>query len=117
MLDIEKAEYIIEEIGSFSILSARKDYGDDIANAVQLGNTQPDFDGSESMDDKDGFTKLHVWTKNNEDGNLQRLDISLCGIMLKEVRPVKPFYEYVENQYPFKFFRLISRGRQISSVW
>jgi len=106
LLDIEKAEYIIEEIGSFSILSARKDYGDDIANAVSLGNTDPDFDGSQTFDDKDGFTKLHVWTRNNEEGNLQRLDISLCGIMLDESDPSKPFYEFVENQYPYKFFGL-----------
>jgi len=106
LLDTEKAEYIIEEIGSFSILSARKDYGDDIANAVSLGNTNPDFDGSESHDDKDSFTKLHVWTRNNDEDNLQRLDISLCGIMLKESKPDKPFYEFVENQYPFKFFGL-----------
>lgn len=106
LLDTEKAEYIIEEIGSFSILSARKDYGDDIADAVQLGNLQPDFDGAESQDDKDGFTKLHVWTRNNEEGNLQRLDISLCGIILEESDPSKPFYEHVENQYPYKFFGL-----------
>ena len=106
LMDVEKAEYIIEEIGSFSILSARKEYGDDIANAVQLGNLAPEFDGADSMDDKDGFTKLHVWTRNNDEGNLQRLDISLCGIMLKESDSSKPFYEYVENQYPYKFFGL-----------
>lgn len=106
ILDVEKAEYIIEEIGSFSILSARKDYGDDIADAVQLGNLDPDFDGSQTQDDKDGFTKLHVWTRNNKEGNLQLLEISLCGIMLKESDSAKPYYEYVENQYPYKFFGL-----------
>lgn len=106
LMDVEKAEYIIEEIGSFSILSAKKEYGEDIANAVSLGNTQSDFDGSETMDDRDGFTKLYVWTRNNDEGNLQRLDISLCGIMLEESDPSKPFYEHVENQYPYKFFGL-----------
>jgi hypothetical protein len=106
LLDSEKAEYIIEEIGSFSILSARREYGDDIANAVALGNTQTDFNGTETHDDKDGFTKLHVWTRNNDEENLQRLEISLCGIMLDESEPDKPFYEFVENQYPYKFFGL-----------
>lgn len=106
LMDVEKAEYIIEEIGSFSILSARKEYGDDIAEAVSLGNIDSDFDASESMDDRDSFTKLHVWTRNNDEGNLQRLEISLCGIMLKESDPSAPFYEHVENQYPFKFFGL-----------
>lgn len=106
ILDVEKAEYIIEEIGSFSILAARKEYGDDIADAVSLGNISGDFAEEVSADDKDSFTKLHVWTRNNKQGNLQRLEISQCGIMLAESDPSKPFYEHVENQYPFKFFGL-----------
>lgn len=106
IMDVEKAEYIIEEIGSFSILSARKEYGDEIADAVALGNISGDFAETTTVDDKDSFTKLHVWTRNNEQGNLQRLDISTCGILLKESDASKPFYEHVENQYPFKFFGL-----------
>lgn len=106
LMDLEKAEYIIEEIGSFSILSARKEYGEDIANAIQLGNTQPDFDGSQSQDDKDGFTKLHIWTRNNDEDNLQLIELSLCGIMLKESDPSEPYYKYVDNKYPFFFFGL-----------
>lgn len=106
ILDVEKAEYIIEEIGSFSILSAIKDYGEEIASAVSLGNTQEGFSAEYKADDDESFTKLHVWTRNNEQGNLQRLEISLCGIMLKESDPKTPFYEHVENQYPYKFFGL-----------
>ena len=106
IMDVEKAEYIIEEIGSFSIMSARKEYGDDIANAVSMGNISGGFSETVSSDDKDSFTKLHVWTKNNDQGNLQRLDISTCGILLKSSDPEKPFYEYVENRYPYKFFGL-----------
>jgi len=109
LLDVEKAEYIIEEIGSFSILSARKEYGDEIADAVSLGNISGDFADNNTIDDKDSFTKLHVWTKNNEEGNLQRLDISECGILLKESDPSKPFYEHVDNKYPFFFFGLYPR--------
>lgn len=106
ILDVEKAEYIIEEVGSFSILSARKEYGDDIASAVSLGNIENSFGAKEAADDRDSFTKLHVWTRNNEEGNLQRLEISLCGIMLRESDPEKPFYEHVENRYPYVFFGL-----------
>jgi hypothetical protein len=106
LMDLEKAEYIIEEIGSFSILSARKDYGDDIADAVQLGNTQPDFDGSQSQDDQYAFTKLHIWTRNNDEGNLQLIEMSLCGIILKESDPSSPYYEWVDNKYPYFFFGL-----------
>lgn len=106
MLDVEKAEYIIEEMGSFSILSARKEYGDDIADVVSLGNTQSDFDASSSADDSESFTKLHVWTRNNKEGNLQLLEISLCGIMLRESDSSSPYYKYVENKYPYQFFGL-----------
>jgi len=109
ILDVEKAEYIIEEVGSFSIISARREYGDDIANAVSLGNTDPDFDAEQSMDDRDSFTKLHVWTRNNDGRNLQRLEISLCGVMLAESDPEKPFYEHVCNKYPYRFFGLYPR--------
>ena len=106
MLDLEKAEYIIEEIGSFSILSAIKDYGEEKANAVSLGNTQDGFNNRYSADDADSFTKLHVWTRNNEEGNLQRLEISLCGVLLAESDSSSPYYEHVENRYPYTFFGL-----------
>lgn len=106
MMDFQKAEYIIEEIGSFSIMSARKEYGDDIASAIQLGNADPDFDGSISQDDNDSFTKLHVWTRNNKEGNLQLIEISYCGILLKESDPAEPYYQYVDNKYPYFFFGL-----------
>jgi hypothetical protein len=106
MADLQKAEYIIEEIGSFSIMSARKDYGDDIANAIQLGNSDPDFDGSLSHDDKYSFTKLHVWTRNNPEGNLQCIHLSLCGVVLKESDPNEPYYAEVDNKYPYFFFGL-----------
>jgi hypothetical protein len=104
--DVQKAEFIIEEIGSFSILSARKEYGDEIADAVQLGNTDPDFDGSSTHDDKFSFTKLHVWTRNNDEENLQLIELSLCGVMLKESKPENPYYEEVNNKYPYFFFGL-----------
>ena len=106
LMDAQKAEYIIEEVGSFSILSARREYGDDIADAIQMGNSDPDFDGTISQDDQYAFTKLDIWTKNNDEGNFQRVEMSLCGIILKESDSVKPYYEYVDNKYPFFFFGL-----------
>jgi hypothetical protein len=107
--DVQKAEYIIEEIGSFSILSARKEYGDEIADAITLGNTNPDFDGSLTNDDRYSFTKLHIWTRNNDEGNLQLIELSLCGVLLRESDPKEPYYSEVNNLYPYFFFGLYPR--------
>lgn len=106
MSDFQKADDVIEEIGSFSILSARKEYGDNMADAIQLGNSDPDFDGSVTHDDRFSFTKLHIWTRNNDQGNLQLIEESLCGIVLKESDPASPYYEEVNNKYPYFFFGL-----------
>ena len=97
--DYQRADYIIQEVGSRSILWARKKYGDDIADAIVLGNNQESFDYQDS-DDDESFTYLRVWTRNNEQGNLQLLEISLCGILLEESKPSKPYYKNVFNKYP-----------------
>lgn len=98
--DLQRADYIIQEVGSRSIMWARREFGDDIADAIQLGNNQMDFE-YEDTDDDESFTYLRVWTKNNEQGNLQLLEISLCGIMLSESEASKPYYKNVFNKYPF----------------
>ena len=59
---------------------ARKKYGDEIADAIQLGNNDPGFEFKDT-DNDESFTYLRVWTKNNEYENLQLLEISLCGIL------------------------------------
>ena len=98
--DIQRADYIIEEVGSRSIMWARRKYGDEIADAIVLGNNSQDFEYDEGNTDE-SFTYLRVWTKNNEQENLQLLEISLCGILLSESDPNKPYYSNVFNQYPF----------------
>lgn len=98
--DLQRADYIIHEIGSRSIMWARRKFGDDIADAIQLGNNAPDFDYKDT-DDDESFTYIRVWTRNNEQENLQLLEISLCGILLSESEPTSPYYKHVFNRYPF----------------
>lgn len=98
--DLQRADYIIQEVGSRSIIWARREFGDEIADAIQIGNNVMDFD-YDNPDDDESFTYLRVWTKNNEQGNLQLLEISLCGILLSESDPSSPYYKNVFNRYPF----------------
>ena len=99
-IDLQRADYIIHEVGSKSIMWARRKYGDEIADAIVLGNNSPDFEYKDT-DDEESFTYLRVWTRNNEQENLQLLEISLCGIMLEESDPGSPYYKNVFNKYPF----------------
>lgn len=98
--DLQRADYLIHEVGSRSIIWARKQFGDEIADAIVLGNNADDFEYKDS-DDDESFTYLRVWTRNNEQGNLQLLEISLCGILLSESEPGSPYYKHVFNKYPF----------------
>lgn len=97
--DHQRADYIIHEVGSRSILWARKKFGDEKADAIVLGNNQETFEYQDS-DDDESFTYIRVWTRNNEQGNLQLLEISLCGILLEESEPSSPYYKHVFNKYP-----------------
>lgn len=99
-IDLQRADYIIHEVGSKSIMWARRKYGDEIADAIVLGNNSPDFEYKDT-DDEESFTYLRVWTRNNEQENLQLLEISLCGIMMEESNPGSPYYKNVFNKYPF----------------
>ena len=97
--DLQRADYIIQEVGSRSIIWARKEFGDELADAIQIGNNEMNFD-FDTQDDDESFTYLRVWTKNNEQGNLQLLEISLCGVMLSESDPGSPYYKHVFNRFP-----------------
>ena len=97
--DLQRADYIIEEVGSRSIIWARRKFGDDIADAIVLGNNNQDFE-YQDIDTDESFTYIRVWTKNNDYENLQLIEISLCGILLSESEPNKPYYSNVFNQYP-----------------
>ena len=98
--DLQRADYIIEEVGSRSIIWARRKFGDDIADAIVLGNNNQDFE-YQDIDTDESFTYIRVWTKNNDYENLQLIEMSLCGILLSESEPNKPYYSNVFNQYPF----------------
>lgn len=98
--DLQRADYIIHEVGSRSILWARNKFGDDIADAIKLGNNEPDFEYKDT-DNEESFTYIRVWTRNNEQGNLQLLEVSLCGILLSSSEASSPYYKYVFNRYPF----------------
>lgn len=98
--DLQRADYLIHVVGSRSIMWARREFGDDIADAIQLGNNEPSFDYKDT-DDDESFTYLRVWTRNNEQENLQLLEISLCGILLSQSEPTSPYYKHVFNRYPF----------------
>ena len=98
--DLQRADYIIHEVGSRSIMWARRKFGDEIADAIKLGNNEPDFNYKDT-DNEESFTYLRVWTRNNEQENLQLLEISLCGIMMSESEASSPFYKHVFNRYPF----------------
>lgn len=100
VMDLQRADYLIHKVGSRSIMWARRKFGDEIADAIQIGNNSDDFDYRDS-DDDESFTYLRVWTRNNKQGNLQLLEISLCGILLSESEPSSPYYKRVFNRYPF----------------
>ena len=98
---IQEADYVIHEVGSKSIMWARREYGDDIADAIQLGNNEPAFEYAD-IDNQESFTYLRVWTRNNDNENLELLEISLCGILMRSSDPSKgPYYKNVFNKYPF----------------
>lgn len=98
--DLNRADYIIHQVGARSIAWAKERFGEDKANAIVLGNNQPDFEYQDT-DNEESFTYLRVWTKNNEKRKLQLLEISLCGILLSESSPTSPYYTNVFNKYPF----------------
>lgn len=106
--DIQYAEYIIHEIGFQSIAWARKNYGDEYADILESANSRYDGNSpSVSIDDADSFMLLHVWTRDNDEGNLQLIEMDAGGLILRESDASKPYYTYVDNEYPFYFGRMI----------
>lgn len=108
--DLQYAEYIIHEIGFQSIGWARKEYGDDKADAISTLMNRYDGTNTEVLyDDNKTFMLLHIWTRSNEQGNLQLIEMDANGLILRESDPNKPYYEKVDNEYPFYFGRMIPR--------
>lgn len=105
--DLQYAEYIIHEIGFVPISWARREYGDDKADA--LAAYGEDNYSTKSYNDQDSFTLLHVWTRHPETGNLQLIEMDTNGFVLRCSDPRKPYYPNVNNEYPFFFGRMIPR--------
>lgn len=106
MSKLQKAEFIIEEIGFMPILWAKQEYGEDIANALVLMNSAYHFETKLSYDDRYSFKLLHVWTRNNNENNLQLIEMDDRGFILRESDPKVPYYQYVDNKYPFSWVGL-----------
>jgi len=108
--DVQHARYIIHVIGLQDIAWAREEYGDDKAEGISAGFSQTDGeDGDISGDDTDKFTLLHVWTRDNKEGNLQLIEMDTSGFILRESDPSEPYYTTVDNEYPFYFARMMPR--------
>lgn len=108
--DLQNAEYIIHEIGYQAIGWARKEYGDEKAEALAAGYNRADGEEPmQSYDDRNSFLLLHVWTRSNEQGNLQLIEMDVNGLILRESDPSKPYYEKVDNEYPFYFARMMPK--------
>jgi len=106
--DIQYAEYIIHEIGFQTLGWAKRTYGEDKGNAISIGyNRYEGTDPDESLDDSYSFILLHVWTRSNEPGNLQLIEMTSDGFVLRYSDPKEPYYTYVENEYPFYFSRMM----------
>lgn len=108
--DLQNAEYIMHEIGFQSVAWARKEYGDEMANAIVLNlNRYDGLNPQISYDDKQSWMLIHVWTRNNEYGNLQLIEMDTAGLILRESDPKQPYYKHVDNEYPFAFARMIPK--------
>ena len=97
--DINYGDFCIQIVGDKSIIWARKKFGDEIADSLQLGNELA-MGASGTSDDKDSFVYLKVWTRNNKEENLQLIEMSTSGILLQESNSAEPYYTCVNNKYP-----------------
>lgn len=106
--DLQYADYIIREVGYQSIAWARREYGDDYADALLAGfNRKEGENQTDSVDDSETFMLLYVWTRSNEKHNLQLIEMDANGLIFRESDPLKPYYSYVNNEYPFAFARMM----------
>jgi hypothetical protein len=101
ILDYQEAQYIIEEVGFQSLIWAREEFGDDIANHLMLNTGEPDFGAGKLDDEQFSFMYLKVWHRNNKNKVLQLLEMDDTGFVLRESDENSPYYENVCNQYPY----------------
>jgi len=103
---LQKAEYIIHEIGFKSIAWARDEYGDAIADSLVKMNNVYHFDAEYGDDDKDSFGLLHIWTRNNKEHNVQLIEMDKRGLILRQSESNTPYYKKMQNEYPFAMVRM-----------
>jgi hypothetical protein len=103
MKDLQKADWIIHEIGFKSIEWVAREYGEEHAQAMMRLNSSYPLDTELSEDDSDSVCLLHVWTRNNKYHNLQLIEMDKRGYIFRESDPEKPYYKFVDNKYPFFF--------------
>ena len=107
--DLQYAEYIIREVGNLSVSWARKEYGDEYADALLAGYNRKEGDGEEAEDETESFMLLQVWTRDNPKHNLQLIEMDANGLIFFESDPDKPYYKHVCNEYPFGIARMIPK--------
>jgi hypothetical protein len=101
IVDYQKGQYLIEECGYQSIMWARQEFGDDIANLLMMNTSQADFDAETSVDEQFSFMLLKVFHRNNKHNNLQLIMMDDSGFILSESDPKIPYHKYVDNKYPY----------------
>ena len=116
--DIQYARYIIREIGNVPVRYARDEYGDKYGDAVLAGfqGTHDTENDDISYDDSTTFMLLHVWTRSNPKKNLQLIEMDANGLILRESDPDKPYFKFVDNEYPFYIVRMIPRFGQFYGI-
>lgn len=106
--DFQKADWVMEELGFKSIEWVRRNFGDDMANAVIKLNHIYSYEEQSKYDDLNATSIILVWTRNNKHGSLQKIVMDKRGLILSESDPETPYFEFVDNKYPYFFFGMYS---------
>jgi hypothetical protein len=101
IVDYQSGQYLIEEIGYQSIMWARSEFDDDIADHLMMQTSTNDFDADVTDDERFSFMYLKVWHRNNKGGYLQLMEMDGTGFVLRESDPESHYYEHVDGQYPY----------------
>jgi len=110
--DLQQAEYIIENMGVHSIGWAKAEYGEERANAISVGVGLEDEEYN--FDTMQAFVLYHVWTRKNEQHNLQLIEMDGNGFVLRASDPAKgPYYKKTFNQYPYYMARMMPKRGSI----
>lgn len=113
VMELDKADYIIQEIGKNSLEYLAREFSEDYLPIIQASKMQDDFEQEDTTENT--FMYLKVWTKNNEKRELELIEMTEDGIILKrdgKDNP-KPYYKHTFNRYPFFFATLYDNEQDI----